>query len=224
MGAVNELLSHELPTGQALVLCCGADRVVAALEPRMSLQPLHLFKEHRDHVYSLRAVGQYALSGGGDGLVLVHDLTHGALRYGLGANRAAVRCLWADRHLMVAAGDDGSIIAYDYGVAAASLPPEPPPAFAAAAAPRARSGRATVDLPSSGCDGGTAAAMGQCNAGPPHSGARPASRPRLGAAAPAVPRPLGGGGAGGGGGGGGMSSAQAYAAKKKAAVESELLP
>ena len=107
VGAVNELLSHQLPSGQSLVLSAGADRAVLALEPRMSLRAVHRFTEQRDHVYSLAAIGGLVLSGGGDGLVLVHDLETGALRYGLGANQAAVRCLWADAHLMVAAGDDG---------------------------------------------------------------------------------------------------------------------
>ena len=40
VGAVNELLSHDLPSGQGLVLSAGADHAVLALEPRMSLKPL----------------------------------------------------------------------------------------------------------------------------------------------------------------------------------------
>ena len=75
----------------------------------MSLQAVHVFEEHRDHVYSLTAIGDLCVSGGGDGLVLVHSLASGELLYGLGANQAAVRaCMHANR--LVCVGDDGTVI------------------------------------------------------------------------------------------------------------------
>ena len=61
-----------------------------------------------------------ALSGGGDGILLAHSVANGELLWGLGANEAAVRCVGAvatgtkSRQLMVAAGDDGKAIVYDF--------------------------------------------------------------------------------------------------------------
>ena len=63
------------------------------------------------HLANERA--HWLLPGGGDGALLVHDVLDGGVRYGLGANTAAVRftALVGDR--LVAAGDDGSAIVYD---------------------------------------------------------------------------------------------------------------
>jgi hypothetical protein len=58
-------------------------------------------------------VGGAALSGNGRGLLLVHDLDAGALRFGLGANQHGVRCIAVARNTLVAAGDDGSALAWD---------------------------------------------------------------------------------------------------------------
>ncbi|KAL3932974.1 MAG: hypothetical protein SGPRY_000479, partial [Prymnesium sp.] len=90
----------------------------------MGYQVLHRFTEHRDFVYSLNAIGQYVVSGGGDGMVLLHDLQQGRLCYGLGANQAAVRCIHTDVGRLVCAGDDGSIICYDFGSQSVRAPTE----------------------------------------------------------------------------------------------------
>jgi len=114
-GAVNELRHHVLPSGNSLVLTAGADRRVLALEPRKGYRAVSVFTEHADFVYSLAALGPYVISGGGDGTVHVHDLVAGRHLYGLPANGAAVRALHADGGRLVCAGDDGSLVAYDFG-------------------------------------------------------------------------------------------------------------
>ena len=52
------------------------------------------------------------MSGAGNGWLLVHDITSGKCLYGLGANSAAVRCIWGGQRTVVAAGDDGNAIIY----------------------------------------------------------------------------------------------------------------
>ena len=53
-------------------------------------------------------------SGGGDGMLLAHDLEQGKLLYGLGANQAAVRCIGTTPSKMVVSGDDGNAIVYEF--------------------------------------------------------------------------------------------------------------
>jgi len=113
-GAVNDLIAHKMPNGQPLVISSGADKRLLTLDPRMSLQAVHLFEDHRDFIYSLHAIGHIAISGAGDGSVLLHDLQQGKCMYGLGANRAAVRALHADTNRLVCAGDDGSIVSNEF--------------------------------------------------------------------------------------------------------------
>ena len=147
-GAVNELVHHRLPSGQPLVLSAGADGVVLALEPRKSLAALHRFADHHDFVYSLKAIGDYCCSGGGDGMLLVHDLATGGVLYGLGANRAAVRAIHCEAGRLVAAGDDGTLIAYDFGagVGEAALPRRTAPAAGRRAPSPPRGSRAGKPL------------------------------------------------------------------------------
>jgi hypothetical protein len=57
-------------------------------------------------------VGGLGVVGCGDGSVLVVDLELGKVLYGVGANKAAVRCVEVCHDRMVAAGDDGSLISY----------------------------------------------------------------------------------------------------------------
>ncbi len=80
----------------------------------MSFKSRVRFTDHSDFIYSLRIAGCLALSGAGDGMLMVHDLVEGRLLYGLGANRAAVRCVSTSGDLLIAAGDDGSAITYDF--------------------------------------------------------------------------------------------------------------
>ena len=70
-----------------------------------------------------KAIGDHCCSGGGDGMLLVHDLATGGVLYGLGANRAAVRAIHCETGRLVAAGDDGTLIAYDFGAGGGEAAP-----------------------------------------------------------------------------------------------------
>ena len=190
-GAVNDLLAHRLPGSSApLVISAGADHRLTALDPRMSLQAVHVFEEHRDHVYSLTAIGDLCVSGGGDGLVLVHSLASGELLYGLGANQAAVRAMHADTNRLVCAGDDGTVISFEYQGGGGGGAIEPPPR-----------------RPAAGC-AGVAGGFGAAAQRRASSGGKAAAEVDVGdgiGAAPAKPKQ--------------MSQAQAYAEKKRLAME-----
>jgi len=121
-GAVNDIIAHKMPDGSPTILTSGADRRVLALDPRMSLQCVHLIEDQRDFVYSLTAIGHLVVSGGGDGTVLVHDLNDGSLLYGLSGNAAAVRAMHADTARLVCAGDDGGVISFDFDGVAGGKP------------------------------------------------------------------------------------------------------
>eukprot|EP00658_Telonema_sp_P-2_P033631 TRINITY_DN24643_c0_g1_i1.p1 TRINITY_DN24643_c0_g1~~TRINITY_DN24643_c0_g1_i1.p1 ORF type:complete len:305 (+),score=38.84 TRINITY_DN24643_c0_g1_i1:146-1060(+) len=98
-----------------LIVTCGADRQIHVLEPRMNFSPLHTFKEHKDFIYSMETFGgRFILSGGGNGWLLVHDIVTGKCCYGLGANAAAVRNIFATNSHLVCAGDDGKATVYDF--------------------------------------------------------------------------------------------------------------
>eukprot|EP00656_Telonema_subtile_P051437 TRINITY_DN6915_c0_g1_i3.p1 TRINITY_DN6915_c0_g1~~TRINITY_DN6915_c0_g1_i3.p1 ORF type:complete len:568 (+),score=118.45 TRINITY_DN6915_c0_g1_i3:131-1834(+) len=105
-----------IETAGGVVVTAGADSRIQVLEPRMSWNPKHTFTEHSDFIYSLHVVpsGAMAFSGGGDGMLLAHDLESGKLLYGLGANEHAVRCIGSTPDRMVAAGDDGNAIVYQF--------------------------------------------------------------------------------------------------------------
>eukprot|EP00941_MAST-03F_sp_MAST-3F-sp1_P004419 g4419.t1 len=100
--------------GGNVVVTAGADKTIRVLDPRGSFAPRARFDHHRDFIYSLKVAGSLAISGGGDGLLLVHDLKNGKLCYGLGANRAAVRCIETTERKLIAAGDDGSAIVFEF--------------------------------------------------------------------------------------------------------------
>jgi len=100
---------EDAPGAGGLMVTAGADNQVQVVDPRASFTPRHTFTEHRDFIYSLLVAGRLAVSGGGDGMLLVHDLEQGRLLYGLGANSAAVRGIGATRSHLVAAGDDGNV-------------------------------------------------------------------------------------------------------------------
>jgi hypothetical protein len=53
-------------------------------------------------------------SGAGDGMLLVHSLVDGSVKYGLGANRAAVRCIGLASDALLASGDDGKVLIYNF--------------------------------------------------------------------------------------------------------------
>ncbi|CAB1119408.1 unnamed protein product [Ectocarpus sp. CCAP 1310/34] len=123
----------------------GADRRVCVLEVRggrsgggddgrrnreqsSSLAIEHAFDEHRDFIYCMDFVpvgsgaaragsgGDVLVTGGGDGMLLVHDLDSMRLLYGLGCCSAgAVRCVVARENTLTVAGDDGNAMLYSFG-------------------------------------------------------------------------------------------------------------
>ncbi|KAH9579971.1 WD40 repeat [Trypanosoma melophagium] len=95
-------------------ITAGADKVILTLDPRAGFAPIHRFTDHRDFIYSLETFGPLILSGAGNGWLLVHDAIMGNCCYGLGANSAAVREIAATPTYLVAAGDDGNAMVYDY--------------------------------------------------------------------------------------------------------------
>ncbi|KAG8342083.1 WD domain [Trypanosoma vivax] len=96
------------------LITAGADKVILVLDPRAGFKTLHRFTDHRDFIYSLETFGPLVLSGGANGWLLVHDVIEGNCCYGLGANTAAVRCIHPMREHLVAAGDDGKAMVYDF--------------------------------------------------------------------------------------------------------------
>jgi len=115
-GAVTDVKStffHDLARGN-LVVTAGADQTLRVLDPRASFHTLHLIKDHKDFIYSLDTIDDLIISGAGNGWLLVHDINTGECLYGLGANQAAVRCLWANQERLIAAGDDGNAAIFDF--------------------------------------------------------------------------------------------------------------
>ncbi|KAH9091469.1 hypothetical protein Ae201684P_011014 [Aphanomyces euteiches] len=70
--------------------------------------------KHSTFIYSLHLHHDLCFSGDGAGMLLVHDLRTDRLCYGLGANRAAVRAIISTQRQLIAAGDDGSVLIYDF--------------------------------------------------------------------------------------------------------------
>eukprot|EP00667_Euglena_gracilis_P008565 EG_transcript_8678 len=97
-----------------LVVTAGADRAIKVLDPRASFAALHTLRDHKDFIYSLETHDDLILSGAGNGWLLAHDINTGACLYGLGANQAAVRCIWANQSRLVTAGDDGKAVVFDF--------------------------------------------------------------------------------------------------------------
>jgi F-box/WD-40 domain protein 7 len=113
-GAVGDICVCDLG-GETLVVTAGADKAVCVLDPGAAFATRYRFEQHKDFIYSLHAASPLCLSGAGDGLLLAHDLATGKVVWGLGANAAAVRCIAAvGRQHLVAAGDDGKALVYDF--------------------------------------------------------------------------------------------------------------
>ena len=110
-GVVSGLKSVGSPE---LIVTAGADRRILCLEPRRNFEPVMEFTDHRDFIYSLETHGHYILSGNGQGHLLVHDTMQGKCLYGIGANAAAVRGIKASANSLVAAGDDGKLLSYQF--------------------------------------------------------------------------------------------------------------
>ncbi|KAJ1447759.1 WD40-repeat-containing domain protein [Pelagophyceae sp. CCMP2097] len=98
-----------------VIATAGADGAICVCDDRSERAPLFRFLEHRDYPYSLAVMGSFLVSGAGDGAVLCHDVSGaGECVWGLGAGTAAVRCLDARPDRLVAAGDDGNVVVYDF--------------------------------------------------------------------------------------------------------------
>jgi hypothetical protein len=55
--------------------------------------------------------------GDGAGMLLCYDLLRGQLSYGLGASsEGAVRCITIADGLLVAGGEDGNALVWDFGI------------------------------------------------------------------------------------------------------------
>jgi WD40 repeat protein len=127
-GAIGDIAVTQCPTNgmaafeagamdggyETLVVTAGADKTICVLDPRMGFAERHRFTEHSDFIYSLHAVGPLVFSGGGDGIMLAHDICTGRVLWGLGANMAAVRCISFVGSMIVASGDDGKVLVYDF--------------------------------------------------------------------------------------------------------------
>mmetsp|Transcript_17830 Transcript_17830/g.32900 ORF Transcript_17830/g.32900 Transcript_17830/m.32900 type:complete len:480 (+) Transcript_17830:52-1491(+) len=109
-GAVNEIVQGP----EYSLITAGADKRVMVLDRRKWGSSIFEFDHHKDFIYSLAISGHCILSGGGDGLLMVHDLKQGKLCYGLGANTAGVRAIECGPDLIVAAGDDGKAMLYHF--------------------------------------------------------------------------------------------------------------
>ncbi|CBJ26896.1 conserved unknown protein [Ectocarpus siliculosus] len=106
----------------------GGDDVRRHREQSSSLAIEHVFDEHRDFIYCMDFVpvgsgaaragsgGDVLVTGGGDGMLLVHDLDSMRLLYGLGCcSTGAVRCAVARENMLTVAGDDGNAMLYSFG-------------------------------------------------------------------------------------------------------------
>ena len=115
-GVVSSIKGMPLASGGGggLIITAGADRNIRALDPRMNFRPVHTMSDHKDFIYSMETYGDLVVSGGGNGWLLVHDTKTGKCLYGLGANAAAVRCIFPSSEFLVAAGDDGKAMVYDF--------------------------------------------------------------------------------------------------------------
>ncbi|CAM6086701.1 unnamed protein product [Calypogeia fissa] len=114
-GAITDIAITTLNRGGApMVVTASADKVIRVLEPRSAFQVLHVVGDHTDFIYSVYTCGSLMWSGGGNGNLLVHDLSSGSCLYGLGATRnGAPRCIsLAGPRSLVVAGDDGNCMMY----------------------------------------------------------------------------------------------------------------
>ncbi|KAF0775668.1 hypothetical protein AaE_000632 [Aphanomyces astaci] len=109
-GAVSFI--KDTATMEHVVVTGGADGKVQVVDVR-SANVRATFTEHTTFIYSLHVDHDLCFSGSGSGMLLVHDLRTDALRYGLGANQAAVRGICTTANALAAAGDDGGVLVYN---------------------------------------------------------------------------------------------------------------
>lgn len=100
-----------------LVVMAGADGSVKAFDHRRLGEPVWTV-QLTDFPYILAATpiggGQLVLTGCSDSSLHVIDAGSGAVRYALGASRGAVRTIHASAVQLVAGGDDGVAMLYDF--------------------------------------------------------------------------------------------------------------
>ncbi|RHY76227.1 hypothetical protein DYB38_013928 [Aphanomyces astaci] len=110
--AVTVSFIKDTATMEHVVVTGGADGKVQVVDVR-SANVRSTFTEHTTFIYSLHVDHDLCFSGSGSGMLLVHDLRTDALRYGLGANQAAVRGICTTANALAAAGDDGGVLVYN---------------------------------------------------------------------------------------------------------------
>lgn len=146
VGAVGGIIASEAGASGTRLISYGADKRICVLEIRggtkakgrnhlqkaattrtstSSLVIEHVFDEHRDFIYCMNLVSSASrgqserdiiVSGGGDGMLLVHSLSSMRLLYGLGCCSAgAVRCAIGGPDRLTVAGDDGNAMLYKFG-------------------------------------------------------------------------------------------------------------
>lgn len=104
---------YTLINGVPSIVTAGADRTIQII-PITNQTDRTEITDHTDFIYSLKCVNDLIFSGSGDGLLYVHDINEGKLLYALGANKGAVRCIEATNNKLIAAGDDGKVLIYNY--------------------------------------------------------------------------------------------------------------
>lgn len=140
-GAVGGIIASEAEASGTRLISYGADKRICVLEKRggtkaegrnrlnrattSSLAIEHIFDQHRDFIYCMNLVSSASrrqgvhdilISGGGDGMLLVHSLSSMRLLYGLGCCSAgAVRCAIGGPDRLTVAGDDGNAMLYKFG-------------------------------------------------------------------------------------------------------------
>ena len=108
-GAVNDFaLSTDA------LISTGADTKIQVLDIRSSMTSRVTWESHRDFIYTIDTLGDFVITGSGDGLMLFHNARTSKLMYGLGANQGAVRCIDATPGYVVASGDDGNAMVFEF--------------------------------------------------------------------------------------------------------------
>lgn len=105
------------------LVVAGSDKIVRVLDAKQNFSVSHELQGHKDVVTSLSVTpgatldaSPLVLSGGGNGWVLVHELSTGQCLYAVGATeKGACTCVEAvPPDHFVAAGADGKLVIFDY--------------------------------------------------------------------------------------------------------------
>ncbi len=115
-GAVSDMAATASTAtgGVSYLVTSGADKCINVLDPRAGWAPLHTMTEHKDFIYTLKVAGGLCFTGAGDGLLIAHDVQSGEPLWGLGANAAAVRGIGVTPDRLIATGDDGNALVYQF--------------------------------------------------------------------------------------------------------------